>query len=425
MYPRGVCRRVLKLRGAWEGPLGKSCCCQPDSGNPTVRDERGACGNVSYGGTRIPPHNRKGACRKLSTYGCARRISTRRRFFAYVDAISPAAEVTRLWVLDTSNGNSIPVTDGLTAVWSPSWSLDGRDGRDGRRLFFASNRGGAMDLWQQRVAEDGSPVEAPKRLTTGIGVRQASFSADGTLLAYARGSRVANVWREPILSERLSTWDDAEQITFDQAFIEFIDVSPDGERLFVSSDRSGKQDLWTLPSEGGDMERLSSDPTPDWAPRLSPDGRQIVFYSYRTGNRDLWLMPAGGGPARQLTEHPGDDTMPRWSPDGRTIAFSSESGGNSAVSTISADGGEPESVSRHNIFVGWSVDASKIYVFGEGAFWESAPDGGPERKLTELSGRRGNVIGVSTDTDGRHFYFSWQEDLGDIWVMDVVTDESE
>ena len=33
---------------------------------------------MSYGGTRIPPHNRKGACRKLSTYGCARRISTRR-----------------------------------------------------------------------------------------------------------------------------------------------------------------------------------------------------------------------------------------------------------------------------------------------------------------------------------------------------------
>ena len=24
MHPRGVCRRVLKLRGAWEGPLGKA-----------------------------------------------------------------------------------------------------------------------------------------------------------------------------------------------------------------------------------------------------------------------------------------------------------------------------------------------------------------------------------------------------------------
>jgi hypothetical protein len=55
-----------------------SYCRQPDSGNPTVRDERGACGNVSYGGIRNPPHNRKDASRKLFTYGCARRISTRR-----------------------------------------------------------------------------------------------------------------------------------------------------------------------------------------------------------------------------------------------------------------------------------------------------------------------------------------------------------
>jgi len=34
--------------------------CQPDSGNPTVRDERGACGNVNYGGTRNPLHIPKG-----------------------------------------------------------------------------------------------------------------------------------------------------------------------------------------------------------------------------------------------------------------------------------------------------------------------------------------------------------------------------
>ena len=36
--------------------------CQPGSGNPTVRDERGAYGNVSYGGTRNPRHTPKG-CR--------------------------------------------------------------------------------------------------------------------------------------------------------------------------------------------------------------------------------------------------------------------------------------------------------------------------------------------------------------------------
>ena len=45
--PSGVCERALEPRAAWEGPLGKCCCCQPDSGNPTVRDERGAPGNVT------------------------------------------------------------------------------------------------------------------------------------------------------------------------------------------------------------------------------------------------------------------------------------------------------------------------------------------------------------------------------------------
>ena len=28
---------------------------EPDWGKPTVRDRRGACGNVNYGGTRHPP----------------------------------------------------------------------------------------------------------------------------------------------------------------------------------------------------------------------------------------------------------------------------------------------------------------------------------------------------------------------------------
>jgi hypothetical protein len=40
-----VCELALKLRGDWEGPIGKEKSGdqdrQPDSGNPTVRDEKG------------------------------------------------------------------------------------------------------------------------------------------------------------------------------------------------------------------------------------------------------------------------------------------------------------------------------------------------------------------------------------------------
>jgi hypothetical protein len=49
---RGVRVRALELPFVWEGPARKKpqiTGCQPDSGKPTVRDERGACGDVGYG----------------------------------------------------------------------------------------------------------------------------------------------------------------------------------------------------------------------------------------------------------------------------------------------------------------------------------------------------------------------------------------
>jgi len=46
---------------------------EPDSGNPTVRDRRGACGNVVHGGTRNLRPIPKGGLSELSAYRCVRR----------------------------------------------------------------------------------------------------------------------------------------------------------------------------------------------------------------------------------------------------------------------------------------------------------------------------------------------------------------
>ena len=47
---------------------------------------------------------------------------------------------------------------------------------------------------------------------------------------------------------------------------------------------------------------------------------------------------------------------------------------------------------------------------------------GEVSRLTKLPGRRGS-LGSSIATDGRYLYFNWSEDVGDIWVMDVATDD--
>ncbi len=205
-----------------------------------------------------------------------------------------------------------------------------------------------MDLWLQRVGPGAEPEDSPQPVTVAIGMRHAVFSPDGTKLAYSRGRAVANLWRVPILEDRPATWADAQQLTFDEALIEYVDMSPDGKRLLVSSDRSGNADLWMLPRDGGEWMQVTSEPTPDWQPKWSPDGQDIAFYSYRTGRREIWVMPVSGGPARQLTA--GNATnpeswFPAWSPDGREIAFSSSGGGEDvSIYVIPRDGGKARQV---------------------------------------------------------------------------------
>ncbi|MCZ6877808.1 MAG: protein kinase [Acidobacteria bacterium] len=381
------------------------------------------------------------------------------RTFAYIQAAGDAAEVTRLWMIPSSGGEPIPVTDGRTNDRSPVWSSDGP------KLFFVSNRGGTMDLWQQHIGEDGEPEGKAEPVTVGLGIRSAVFSSDGAKLAYSRGRPVANVWRVPVRTDRAATWADAQQITFDNALVEMLDVSPDGKRLALSSDRAGNQDLWILPSEGGQMTQLTTEITPDWDPQWSGDGTEIAFYSYRTGNRDIWVIPSGGGPARQLTSHPALEVSATWSPDGREIAFTSRRSGNRDVWIMGAEGGEPRQVTVHpadESVVDWSPDAKwLVFISGSHLFRIPAaggereqlgegligsfgahlsPDGtvlyylgrddnvwalslkdGSESPATDLAGRRG-TLGWGVATDGQFLYFSWAEETGDIWVMDVTND---
>lgn len=384
------------------------------------------------------------------------------RFFAY-DVGGQVMQVTRLLLLRVADGEVIPVTDGRGHDYGPSWSPDGRT------LYYVSNRSGSRDLWQQRIADDGTPQGEPQPVTTGVGMRKASISPDGTKVAYSKGGPVANVWRVPILTDRPATWADAEQITHGESFIEFLDLSPDGKRVAISSDHAGNPDIWVLPASGGEMQPLTTDPTPDWAPRWSPDGQQIAFYSYRSGNRDIWVMPADGGAPLQLTTGATGDWMPAWSPDGREIAFGSDRGGG-GIWVVSSKGGEPRHVATPGqapvwspdvppawspdgrwLFVGggwlvpasggeaepmvrgmtsdeggrWSKEGTEIYFArkdGNGAnFWALSVADRKERQLTALEGRKGRLPGYAPATDGRYLYFAWWEELGDIWVMDVVT----
>jgi Tol biopolymer transport system component len=329
------------------------------------------------------------------------------RFFALVEAVAPDAEAAQIWILRVEDQTWHPVLDRRFTVWSPEWS------RDGRTLYFVSNREGSMDLWQLAVAADGAPASVPSRVTNGVGMWDAALSPDGKRLAYTRGNRVSNIWRVPIKEDRAVTWADAEQLTFDEAFIEMLSLSADGTRVYFSSDRSGNQDLWEMPvganpstglGRASTLRQLTTDPAPDWGPRLSPSGRELLFYSYRSGNRDVWVMPAEGGPPRQMTSDASEDFIPTWSRDGSQIAFGSVRSGNSDVWIMPASGGDARQMTRNPGPDGgvplWSPDGAWIY-YGSGrragglGAWRMPANGTDAQ--AEPFGNWSQVIGWSAD----------------------------
>ena len=141
----------------------------------------------------------------------------------------------------------------------------------------------------QNLRSDGRPGD-PQRLPGSLDV-SAALSDDGSQIAYTREQacervRIHCCGIEPPRGR-------CEQLTSDEAFVEFIDVTPTA-RVGLSSDAAGTVHM-RLPLGWRRNAAVTSDPTPDWRPWLS--GRQtIVFYAYRTATR-AGTIPLAGGPA--------------------------------------------------------------------------------------------------------------------------------
>ncbi|HEU4747653.1 MAG TPA: amidohydrolase family protein [Gemmatimonadaceae bacterium] len=95
-----------------------------------------------------------------------------------------------------------------------------------------------------------------------------------------------------------------------------VDVSPDGR--WVAFDLLG--DIYRVPIQGGNAERLTSGAAWDHLPRWSPSGNAIAFVSDRDGADNIWAIAPNGANARAITKEKETlPTNPGWSPDGDYI----------------------------------------------------------------------------------------------------------
>ena len=101
--------------------------------------------------------------------------------------------------------------------------------------------------------------------------------------------------------------------------------SPDSKWLAIVGVSNGKAELFRVPAEGGDEQRLTSKGGYDDGPEYSPDGKWIYFNSNRSGSWRVWRMPpSGAGPGdaqAQMVTNDADyeDWFPHISPNGKWL----------------------------------------------------------------------------------------------------------
>ncbi|HEX3526841.1 MAG TPA: protein kinase [Thermoanaerobaculia bacterium] len=211
----------------------------------------------------------------------------------------------------------VPVVDDGSLNWSPAWSPDGD------YLYFASDRSGSMSLWRVPIDERtgtvrGAPQAIPAPVSSGI---LPSLSRDGRHVAFAAGSRTANLFLAAFDPVQRQIAGALEQVTRGSRLVRSGEISPDGHAIAFDT-AEPQEDLFLVRPDGTGLRALTNDPARDRDPRWSPDGKRILFYSDRSGRWEAWIVHVADG-ALEPVQDGGSEAVfdPLWSPDGQSLVY--------------------------------------------------------------------------------------------------------
>jgi len=213
----------------------------------------------------------------------------------------------------------------------------------------------------------------------------------------------------------------AQLTSFGGAAIYGPSWSPDSQNIaFTAVQKGMKEDIYAISANGGAPRRLTTHPAEDKWPYWSHDRKWIYFSSTRSGREEIWKMPSAGGEAMQITRNSGD--TPNESADGKFLYYMK--GWPEAVSIwrASVDGDQEVKVLDSVHSEGqWHVWKGGIYYFrtpdkmghSDICFYEFAT--GQIRKVLTIERPVNNHIAVSPDA--RTILYSQFDESGSVLML--------
>lgn len=315
--------------------------------------------------------------------------------------------------LSDSSVEKVPRTD--SNDFNPMWPTG-----DGRRVYFLSDRDGAITLFaydtaskkvSQAIDNQGLDIKSAAA-STGGGPDTIVYEQFGSLNLYdltsGRTKRVPVTINADIPSVRPKFEKVGERILNSA-------LSPSGARALFEA----RGEIISVPAEKGDARNLTNttgvaDRDPSW----SPDGKWIAYFSDESGEYALHLRQQSGmGEVRKINlgTPPSFFYAPTWSPDSKKIAFADK---RLNLWYVDLDKRTPVKIDTSKRGGGfnanWSPDSRWIAYTKPVESWYSAVFiySLEEAKSRQVTDGLSDASSPSFDKNGKHLYFMASTDIG-------------
>ncbi len=210
----------------------------------------------------------------------------------------------------------------------PAFVSSGRD----RILVFTVGGAGASTMYAKNL-------DTGQTAALGLGDRPIYSAATGHLI-YQSERNAYDLWARPFSPETLEFTGPAFPL---RQNARQPSLAHDGTLAFL--DGSGSTGAVTLVwrDRAGTLLEVVGQPQPTmFQPALSPDGQRVAVTSMESGDIDIWVHDLVRSTKTRLTFDPGSEGIPTWSAYGDEIAYRLQGADGSSLRSTAADGtGEP------------------------------------------------------------------------------------